>query len=125
MVKEFAAFGRPRYNIFMPYSVKVRDLFPEIWQEQQQEARYRIKYIILIQDNDENQNDGSSTFSDFVINEDSTSENSFDCAVICHSGTRGREMLRSRAIQEGGASNCSREGEGKISPMVRQSCCGI
>lgn len=125
MVKEFAAFGRPRYNTFMPYSVKVRDLFPEIWQQQQEEARHRIKYIILIQDNDENQNDGSSAFSNFVINEDLTPEYSFDCGDICHSRTRGREMLRSRALQGGGTSNCSREGEVTISPMVRQSCCGI
>lgn len=122
MVKEFAAFGRPKFDTLVEYSVKVRDLYPEIWQEEREESRQHIRYVILIQDNDENQNDGSSVFSNFVINEVSITGNSFDCGDICHSGRRGRELLRSRALQEDGT-NCSREGG--ISPMVRQTCCGI
>ena len=132
MVKEFAAFGRPKYNTFMEYSVKVRDLFPEIWQEpteESEETHKVIRYIILIQDNDENQFDGSSYFRDFVIQEEeSRTDTSFDCGEICHDSSdqrRGREMLRSRALQEGGTGSCSREGEHVISPMVRQSCCCI
>ena len=84
-----------------------------------QEVYLKDKIMALI-------SDGSSYFRNFVIEESSTPDNSFDCGDICHSSVRrGREMLRSRALQEGGTGSCSREGEHVISPMVRQSCCCI
>lgn len=66
MIGEFEVYGKPIPNNVQTFDFHVGDLFPEFGSQ--------ISYIVLIQDNDERQFQGKSTFSNITIYESDESE---------------------------------------------------
>lgn len=74
MIGEFEVYGKPIPSNVQTFDFHVGDLFPEFGSQ--------ISYIVLIQDNDERQFQGKSTFSNITVYESDESEETYTRPMV-------------------------------------------